>query len=46
MVVKKSGSGYKAFSKSGRPLSKKIQTKAEARKQIAAIEISKKKRKK
>jgi len=43
-MLKKVKGGFKAASSSGRPLSKKVQTKAEATKQLAAVEISKKKR--
>jgi hypothetical protein len=44
-MLKKVKGGYKAASSSGRPLSKKAKTKKGAMKQIAAVEISKKKRK-
>jgi hypothetical protein len=45
-MLKKVKGGYKATSSSGRPLSKKTKTKKEAMKQLAAVEISKQKRKK
>jgi hypothetical protein len=44
MVVKRTRGGYKAFSKSGRALSKNPKTKAGARRQIRAVEASKKRR--
>lgn len=43
-MIKKVKGGFKATSSSGRALSKKPKTKTEARKQLAAVEISKKKR--
>jgi len=43
-MLKKVKGGYKAASSKGRPLSKKAKTKKEAMKQLAAVEISKKKR--
>lgn len=46
MAIKKVGSKYYATSKGGRRLSKKGKTKTGALKQLAAVEISKKKRKK
>jgi len=45
-MIKKVKGGYKATSSSGRPLSKKPKTRKEAVKQLAAVEISKQKRKK
>lgn len=45
-MIKKVKGGYKATDKKGRPLSKKPKTKKGARAQIAAVEISKKRRKK
>jgi hypothetical protein len=46
MAIKKVGSKYYATSKSGRRLSKKPKTKKAAMKQLAAVEISKQKRRK
>jgi len=43
-MIKKVKGGYKAASKIGRPLSKKPKSKKGAMKQMAAVEISKKKR--
>ena len=43
-MMKKVKGGVKAASSSGRPLSKKVKTKAGAMKQLAAVEISKKAR--
>ena len=40
-MIKKVKGGYKATSSKGRPLSKKVQTKKQAIKQIVAIEYSK-----
>jgi hypothetical protein len=44
MAIKTVKGGFKATSSRGRPLSKKPKTKAEALKQLAAVEISKKAR--
>lgn len=44
--MKKVKGGYKAASSSGRPLSKAVKTKKGAQKQLAAVEIAKRKRKK
>lgn len=46
MAIKKTKKGYYATTKSGRRLSKRPKTKRAARKQLAAVEISKAKRKK
>lgn len=46
MAIKKTKSGYYATSSSGRKLSKKPKTKKAALKQLAAVEISKMKRRK
>lgn len=45
MTIRKSGSGYTVKSKSGKTLGKH-RTKAKAKKQLAAIEASKRRRKK
>ena len=42
--IKKVEGGFKATSKSGRPLSKKVQTKKEAGAQVRAVHASKKAR--
>lgn len=44
-MLKKVKGGYKAASSTGKELSKKTQTKKQALKQIAAVEISKAKKK-
>jgi hypothetical protein len=44
MVVKRSGRGYKVYSKSGRALSKAPKTKAAALRQLRAVEASKRRR--
>jgi hypothetical protein len=44
MVVKRSGRGYKVYSKSGRALSKKPKSKAAALRQLRAVEASKRRR--
>ena len=46
MAIKKTKAGYYATSSSGRKLSKKPKTKKAAMKQLAAVEISKAKRRK
>ena len=43
-MIKKVKGGYKATSSSGRALSKKAKSKKGAMKQLAAVEISKRKR--
>ena len=43
-MIKKVKGGYKATSKSGRPLSKRPKTKTEALKQLRAVEASKARR--
>lgn len=44
MVVRRSGKGFKAYSKSGRPLSKKVKSKKGANRQLRAVEASKHRR--
>ena len=44
MSIKRVGKGFKATSKSGRPLSKKVKTKQGALKQLRAVEASKARR--
>lgn len=44
-MIKKTKGGYKVYSKKdGKPLSKKAKTRKEALRQMAAVEISKKKK--
>ena len=43
-MIKKVKGGYKAATKGGRPLSKKPKTKSGARKQLRAVEASKRKK--
>lgn len=43
-MIKQFGTGWKATSESGRPLSKKVKSKSEALKQLYAVEMSKHRR--
>lgn len=44
-MIKRTGKGYKAYSESGRPLSKKVKTKKAAERQLRAVEASKHRKK-
>ena len=45
-MIKKVKGGYKAATSQGRPLSKRPKTKAAAKRQLAAVELAKKTRRK